>query len=118
MKISLLAAASIAILASSASFAAQGQAFMAPQKAASVLADGVPWAAATPDGKTLKFTLKKDGTGSIRGPMPFTLSISWTVMGDQMCITGKMGTKCLRFQAIPGGLQGWDGDKKDLTFSR
>ncbi|KAA3450319.1 hypothetical protein C7I87_11805 [Mesorhizobium sp. SARCC-RB16n] len=119
MKMKLLAAAtSVPLLASGASFAAQEQAFLAPQKAAAILADGSPWSADTPDGKTLKFTLKKDGTGSIRGPMPFTLSITWTVRGDAMCITGKMGTKCLRFRDVPRGLQGWDGDKPDLKFSR
>lgn len=73
------AAACVAILASSPLFAAEGQAFLSSQKAASVLADGLPWSADTPDGKTLKFTLKQDGTGSIRGPMPFTLSVTWAV---------------------------------------
>ncbi|TIX66692.1 MAG: hypothetical protein E5V30_24755, partial [Mesorhizobium sp.] len=110
MKINVpLVAASIAILTGGAAFAAQDQAFLSPQRAAAVLADGRPWSADTPDGKTLKFTLKKDGTGSIRGPMPFTLSVSWSVKGDQICIAGKMGTRCLRFREAPGGLQGWDG---------
>jgi hypothetical protein len=111
-----VAALCAAILVSSPSFAVQ--AFLSPQKAAALLADGQPWSALAPDGKTLKVILKKDGTGSIRGPLPFALSITWSVQGDAMCIAGKMGTRCLRFREISGGLQGWDGDKPDLKFSR
>jgi hypothetical protein len=113
-----LATALLAILTSNPSFAAEEQAFLSPQKAAAMLADGHPWSAETPDGKTLKFTLKQDGTGSIRGPMPFTLSVTWAVKDDKICISGKMGTRCLMFRDVPGGLQGWDGDKKDLRFRR
>lgn len=113
-----LAAAIMAIIASSPAFAAQGQSYLTAQKAAAILADGAPWAADAPDGKKLKVTLAKDGTGSIRGPMPFALSLTWALKGDTMCIVGKMGTKCLRFSEVPGGLQGWDGDKPDLKFSR
>ncbi|MBB3612652.1 hypothetical protein [Rhizobium sp. BK602] len=107
-----------AILAASPALATEGQAYLAPQKAAAILADGDPWSADAPDGKTLKVTLNKDGTGSIRGPMPFALSVSWVIKGDTMCLSGKMGTKCLRFREIAGGLQAWDGDKPDLKFSR
>jgi hypothetical protein len=113
-----LAAAAIAILTSSSAFAAEKQAYLPAEKAAAILADGLPWLANAPDGKTLKVTLNKDGTGSIRGPMPFTLSLTWSIKGDTMCILGKMGTRCLRFREAPGGLQGWDGDKPDLKFSR
>ncbi|OWV85272.1 hypothetical protein ATY78_26030 [Rhizobium sp. R635] len=112
-----LAALAVAALAASPSFSQQEQ-FLPSPKAAAILADGAPWSALAPDGKTLKFTLNKDGTGSIRGPMPFTLSVTWTVKDDAMCISGKMGTRCLRFRSVPGGLQGWDGDKPDLKFSR
>ncbi|ASY58471.1 hypothetical protein [Sinorhizobium sp. CCBAU 05631] len=107
-----------AILAASPTFAAEGQAFLPPQQAAAVLADGQAWSALAPDGKTLKITLKKDGTGSIRGPLPFTLSVTWAIKGDGVCINGRMGTRCLRFSEVAGGLQGWDGDKPDLKFSR
>ncbi|RWH94070.1 MAG: hypothetical protein EOR51_11205 [Mesorhizobium sp.] len=108
----------LALLAASPSFAAESQAFLPARKAAAVLADGRPWSVNAPDGKTLKFTLKKNGTGSVSGPMPFRLTVSWTVMGETVCITGRMGTKCLRFSEIPGGVQGWDGDRPDLKFSR
>ena len=119
MKSNLRAAAvPLAVLASSPSFAAENKAFLAPRNAAAVLADGQPWSAVVPNGKTLNFTFKEDGTGSISGPMPFTLSLTWKVKDDAMCISGKMGTKCLRFQTVPGGLQSWDGDKPDLKFSR
>jgi hypothetical protein len=106
------------IFASGPTLAAEGQAYLAPQKAAAILADGQPWSANAPDGKSLKITLNKDGTGSVRGPMPFTLSLTWSVKNDTMCILGKMGTKCLRFREVPGGLQSWDGEKPDLKFSR
>ncbi|AWI56998.1 hypothetical protein [Sinorhizobium fredii] len=113
-----LAVTCATIVAAGPSIAAEGQAFLPPEQAAAVLADGQPWSALAPDGKTLKVTLKKDGTGSIRGPLPFTLSVTWTVKGDGVCINGKMGTRCLRFNEVAGGLQGWDGDKPDLKFSR
>ena len=113
-----LTAMCVALLATSPSFAAEGQTFLPPQQAAAVLADGMPWSALDPDGKTLKVTLKKDGTGSIRGPLPFALSVTWAVKGDGVCINGRMGTRCLRFSEVAGGLQGWDGDRPDLKFSR
>jgi hypothetical protein len=113
-----LAVACGAILAASPAFAQEGKSFLPPQQAAAVLADGVPWSALAPDGKTMKVTLKRDGTGSIRGPMPFALSVTWTVEHEAVCFDGKMGRKCLRFSMAAGGLQGWDGDKPDLKFSR
>jgi hypothetical protein len=119
MKFSLrLAAASTTILTAIPSFAAKGPAFLPPQQAVAILADGRPWSADAPDGAALKITFKKDGTGSVSGPMPFSVSLAWTVKGDAMCISGKMPTKCLRFSEVPGGLQSWDGDKPDLKFSR
>ncbi|MBD9597432.1 hypothetical protein IB270_31870 [Ensifer sp. ENS05] len=113
-----LAAMCVATLAAEVTFAASTQTFLQPQQVAAVLADGQPWSAHTPDGKTLKVTLKTDGTGSIRGPLPFTLSVTWAVNGEALCINGRMGTRCLRFSKVSGGLQGWDGDKPDLRFSR
>ncbi|WP_246792433.1 hypothetical protein [Rhizobium leguminosarum] len=52
-----LAGAVIAALAASPAFSGQEQ-FLPSEKAAAILADGVPWSALAPDGKTLKFTLK------------------------------------------------------------
>ncbi|MFS8056741.1 hypothetical protein QD357_28585 [Rhizobium sp. BR 317] len=118
MKTHLKLAAAAAILAASPAFGTEGQAYLAAQKAAAILADGAPWTADAPDGKTLKVILNKDGSGSIRGPLPFALSVTWTVRADAMCLSGKMGTKCLRFREVPGGLQAWDGDQPDLKFSR
>lgn len=112
-----IATAAIAILAASHVFAAQGQAYLQPQKAAAILADGAPWSADAPNGRSFKLTLNKDGTGSIRS-MLFTLSTDWTVKGDAVCISNRMMTKCLRFSEIPKGLQGWDGDKPDLMLTR
>lgn len=103
----------------SASFAAESAKQYVPVKeAAAKLADGKAWSAVAPDGKTLKITLSTNGTGNIKGPFPFTLSVSWEVKGEEICISGKMDTRCLKFTALSNGLQGWDGDKADLTFSR
>lgn len=119
MKIKLqLAAMCGALLATGTTFAQEGKPFLPAPQVASILADGQPWSALAPDGKTLKMTLKKDGTGSIKGPMPFALSVTWTVKGEAVCFNGKMGIKCLRFSETAGGFQGWDGDKLDLKFSR
>ncbi|ANW05304.1 hypothetical protein LMTR13_05020 [Bradyrhizobium icense] len=112
-----LAAAAAAILASIPAFAAAGQAYLPPQKAVAILVDGAPWSADSPNGRSFKLTLNKDGTGSIRATL-FTQSVTWTVKGDAMCLSGTTMSKCLRFQEISGGLQAWEGDKPDLKISR
>lgn len=112
-----LATAAVAILVSIPAFAAEGRAYLPPQKASAILADGVPWSAEAPNGRTFKLTLNKDGTGSIRALL-LTLSATWTVKGEAMCISNAMMSKCLRFTEIAGGLQGWDGNKPDLKVSR
>jgi len=113
-----IAAAAIAIFASISTFAAEEQDYLPPQSVTAILADGAPWSAASPNGRTFKLTLNKDGTGSIRGPLLFTLSATWTVKGNAMCLSSTMMSKCLRFREIPGGFQSWDGDKPDLKLSR
>lgn len=115
-----LATAAAALLASIsiAAFAEEARDYLPPEKAAEVLADGVPWSAAAPNGRNFKLTLNKDGTGSVRGGLPFTMSITWTIKGEAMCLSGTMMAKCLRFQETPGGIQSWDGDKPDLKLSR
>lgn len=106
-----------AILAS-ISIAAAEQAFLPPQKAVAILVDGVPWSADAPNGRSFKLTLNKDGTGSIRGPLPIPLSTTWAIKGDALCISNRMISKCLRFTEIPGGFQGWEDGKPDLKVSR
>ncbi len=119
MKIDLTIVTAAAImLAASHALAAQGPAYLQPQKAAAILADGAPWSADAPNGRSFKITLNKDGTGSIKGPMLFSLSVSWKVKGDTMCLNNTMMSKCLRFREIPGGLQGWNGDAPDLKLTR
>jgi hypothetical protein len=113
-----IATAAVAILAATPSFAAEGQAYLPPQQAAAILADGAPWSADAPNGRSFKLTLNKDGTGKIKGPLLFALSVGWSVKGDTMCLKNMMISKCLRFREIPGGLQGWNGDKPDLKLSR
>lgn len=111
-----LATAAVAILASFAALAEEGQDYLPPQKAAEAVADGVPWSAVAPNGRNFKLTLNKDGTGSVKGP--FTLSVTWVVKGEELCLSGTMMAKCLRFREIPGGLQSWNGDKPDLKLTR
>lgn len=113
-----LTMAAIAALASASTFAAEGEAYLPTQTVTAILADGVPWSAESPNGRTFKLTLNKDGTGSIRGPLLFTLSATWAVKGDAMCISSTMMSKCLRFREVPGGFQSWNGDKPDLKLSR
>ncbi|RTQ35597.1 hypothetical protein EJP69_14685 [Variovorax gossypii] len=115
---SRLSIAAIAVSASLATFADEVRVYLPPQKAAEVLADGVPWSAAAPNGRSFKLALNKDGTGSISGGLPFALSVTWEVKGETVCLSGTMMAKCLRFQEIPGGFQSWDGDKPDLKLSR
>jgi hypothetical protein len=105
------------ILISTPVLAAGGQTYLPPQKAAAILADGAPWQAEAPNGPSLTLTLSKDGTGSVRALL-FTQSVTWTIKGDAMCLSGTMMAKCLRFQEVPGGLQAWEGDKPDLKISR
>lgn len=78
-----LATAAVAIFASIPVSAAEGQGYLLPQKAAAILADGVPWSAHAPNGRTFKLTLNRDGTGSIGGPLMFTLSVNWG--GERRC---------------------------------
>ncbi|MGG7579768.1 hypothetical protein [Rhizobium sp. Nf11,1] len=113
-----IATAAVSILAASTTFAAQGQGYLPPQKAAAILADGAPWSADAPNGRSFKLTLNKDGTGSIKGPLMFALSVNWKFKGDTMCLNTTMMSKCLRFREVPGGLQGWNDDQPDLKLSR
>lgn len=92
--------------------------YLPPQSAASVLADGKSWSAQAVNGRTFKLTLTQDGAGAINGPLNFKLSLKWAIKGDTLCLSGTMISKCLRFQEIPGGLQGWNGDERDLKLTR
>ncbi|RWI57072.1 MAG: hypothetical protein EOR16_15885 [Mesorhizobium sp.] len=112
-----LPAAIIAILASSRPSISQ-DAFLPIEQVVTTLADGRPWTVNAPDGKKLSFTFNADHTASIRGPLPVPLSITWFVGGDELCLATPKGAKCLRFQQVPGGLQGWDDDKKDMKLVR
>lgn len=111
-------AALVATLVSAPALAAAEPSYLPSQRAAEILVDGGVWSAHAPNGRTFDLTLDRDGTGKIRGPMPFALSVKWTVKQDALCISGTMMSKCLRFQEITGGLQGWNGDKADLRLTR
>lgn len=112
-----LSTAAFKILISASAAAAQQLAYLPPQKAAVILADGAPWSADSPSGRSFKLTLNKDGTGSVRATL-FTQSVTWSVKGDALCLSGTMMSKCLRFQQIPGGLQGWQDGQPDLKVTR
>lgn len=113
-----LAAATIVVLAAIPMLATAEQDYLPPQTVTATLADGVQWLAESPNGRTFKLTLNKDGTGSIRGALPFTLSTTWAIKGDAMCLSNTMMSKCLRFREIPGGFQSWNEDKPDLKLTR
>ena len=112
-----LATAAVQLLMTVSSAAAEQQAFLPPQRAAMILADGAPWSADSPSGRSFKLTLNKDGTGGLQATL-FSQSLTGSIKGDAVCLSGTMMSKCLRFQQIPGGLQGWQGDQPDLKVTR
>lgn len=114
-------AISLAALVTSVATPAAGQnpQFLAPAQAVQVLMDGQPWSAQAANGRNIKITLNKDGTGSAQGPMPFPLSVSWEVKGEAVCLNvGPAGTKCLRFRKVADGFEGWLGNQVDLRLTR
>jgi hypothetical protein len=98
---------------------AQTPGFLPPAQAIRLIADGRPWTAQSAEGKTMKMTLNKDGSGSAQGPMPFALPISWEVKGEAICLNvGPAGTKCVKFRQVDSGYEGWNGSKLDLKLRR
>lgn len=96
---------------------ATAQSFMPLHEATRAVADGKPWSVTTSEGRQAKMTLNSDGSGKFEGPI--TMTITWQINGEEMCLNLKMaGTKCLRFRAIKGGYQGFQGQAVDLTFVR
>lgn len=94
-------------------------AFLDPKQAASEIADGRAWAARTGDGKDVTITLNGDGTGTVKGPMPFPMSVAWQVKGEAICLAlGPAGRKCIRFRRIDVGYQGWNEAGPDLILRR
>lgn len=84
-----------------------------------LIADGQPWTGLVADGKRATITLNKDGTGSLKGPMPMALSIAWQIKGPDVCLDISIaGTKCLRFRQVAGGFEGWAGNAVDMKLSR
>lgn len=95
----------------------QAEEFMSAVQAARFLADGRPWTATLPEGKTARLTFNPDGTGSFEGPV--TLSSGWSVKGSQFCVDMSFaGKRCLRFKPIKNGLQAYQGDTADLRLTR
>lgn len=106
----------IALLAATP-LAAQAPPYIPVDQAVKIIADGGPWSALTANGRRAKLTLNKDGTGKFEGPI--TLSISWDVQGQNLCIRlGMPGTKCLRFRQVANAFEGYADGKLDLTLSR
>ena len=93
--------------------------FLPPAAAVKVIMDGRPWSAQTAEGRQMQATFNPDGTASMKGPMPFPMSATWKVKGEEICLeTSVAGTKCLRFRPVPGGFEGWNGPKADITLKR
>jgi hypothetical protein len=96
---------------------AQSPQFISAPDAIKVVMDGCPWNGLTADGRKARITLNKDGTGTFEGPI--TMSISWELKKDDICLNLKIaGTKCLRFRPIAGGYEAYNAGKLDLTFTR
>lgn len=96
---------------------ANAQSFMVPAEAARVLADGQPWSVTTSEGRRARMTLNSDGSGTFEGPI--TISISWQIKAEDLCIDLKMaGNKCMRFRSTSGSYEGYSGTALDLTFTR
>ncbi len=97
----------------------QGGDFPAPAQVAKSLIDGRPWKVSSADGNSGSLTLNPDGTGSMKGPMPWALSSSWEIKGREICISVSIGgTKCLLFRQVAGGFEGWRNNKVDIKLSR
>jgi hypothetical protein len=112
-----LTALSLSVLVQIAAAYAQSPDFLPVPQAIKGIMDGRSWNALTSDGMRAKLTLNKDGTGTFEGPV--TISIDWEQQADAVCINLRMaGTKCLRFRAIKGGFEAYNGNKIDLTFTR
>ena len=94
---------------------APAPAYLPTAEAVRRVMDGQPWNGAA-GGRTVKITFNKDGTGTFDGG-PFSMSISWAVKQDNICLNlGMAGTKCVRFAAIPKGYQAYEAGKPDLTL--
>ena len=99
------------------SLAAQ-PAYLPADNVALQLADGKPWTADAPTGRSFKLVLDSNGSGRIRGPLGFSISTDWAVVGDEICLENRLLSKCLRFSSISGGFQGWENGEPDLRLSR
>lgn len=101
------------VIAALTAFAASSlaQTFLLARDVAAILADGKPWSASAPNGRSSRLTLDEDGSRSIRGPLPVPLATTWSIKGDELCIANRMLSKCLRFSTTPEGMQGWEHGK-------
>jgi len=62
-------------------------------------------------------TFNPDGTGTFDGPM--TLSTTWTIKGEDICVTMKIvGVICHRYAKASGGLDGYLDGEVDLRLRR
>lgn len=95
---------------------AQTSEFLAPAEAVRVIMDGRPWSALSGEGRPAIITLNRDGTGTLVGPI--TLSISWEVKGQDVCLNLKVDAMCIRFRPVAGGYAAYEGRKLNLTLSR
>jgi hypothetical protein len=91
--------------------------FLRPAQAARILADSRPWIATRSDGHGGKMTYNPDGTGTFDGPM--TLSTTWTIKGEDICMNMRfVGVICHRFARVSGGLDGYLDGAVDLRLRR
>ncbi|SFJ28320.1 hypothetical protein [Bradyrhizobium sp. cf659] len=91
--------------------------FLRPAQAAKILADSRPWAATGEGGRQARITFNPDGTGTFEGPM--TVSATWGIKGEDICITMTIiGVKCHRFAKVAGGLDAYTDSAVELRLRR
>ncbi len=95
---------------------------MAPAMAdgvSALMADGQPWNATAPNGRTLQMTLNPDGTGQMKMGI-MRRNISWRGIDDGVCLDGMPtgGERCVTLTARGNGFVGRGPDGGEMAFSR
>lgn len=95
---------------------AKAEQFLTPSQAVEKLMDGRPWAVLTGKGRRARMVFNKDGTGLFEGPM--TMSTTWEIRGQEICLKMMAGVRCLRFRTVGDSVEGYAGQRRDLKLSR
>ncbi len=84
-----------------------------------LMADGQPWNATVPNGRTMQMTLNPDGTGQMKMGI-MRRNISWRGIDDGVCLDGMPtgGERCMTLTAQGDGFVGQGPDGGEMAFSR